>query len=94
MDPATFATELGILAVHGFENMGECARDLMVRNKLIAAQQSYALRRHFGQVCVSMYERTWRPVLSVWRVNLRVHGGHPWDMSQWVIDGIKWRWTY
>ena len=40
VDPATFATELGILAVR------EHARDLMVRNKFIAAQQSYALRRH------------------------------------------------
>ena len=46
VDPATFATELGILAVRGFENMGERARDLMVRNKFIAAQQSYALRQH------------------------------------------------
>ena len=46
VDPATFATELGILAVRGFENMGEHACDLMVRNKFIAAQQSYALRRH------------------------------------------------
>ena len=30
VDPATFATELGILAVRGFENMGERARDLMI----------------------------------------------------------------
>ena len=52
MDPATFATELGILAMRGFENMGECARDLMVRNKFIAAQQSYALRRHLDDVSV------------------------------------------
>ena len=44
--PTTFATELGILAVRGFENMGERARDLMVRNKFIAMQQSYALHRH------------------------------------------------
>ena len=41
-----------------------------------------------------MYKRTWRPVLSVWHVNFHVHGGHPWDMSQWVIDGIERRWTY
>ena len=46
VDSATFATELGILAVRGFENMGECTRDLMIRNKFIAAQQSCELRRH------------------------------------------------
>ena len=52
VDPATFATVLGILAVRGFENMGECARDLMVRNKFIAAQQSRALRRHLDGASV------------------------------------------
>ena len=38
LDPATFATELGILALR--------TRDLMVRNKFIASQQSCDLRRH------------------------------------------------
>ena len=52
VDPAIFVTELGILAVHGFENMGERARDLMVRNKFIATQQSNALRRHFDGASV------------------------------------------
>ena len=47
-----------------------------------------------GWVCVRMYKRTWRSVLSVWHVNLHVHDGHPWDMSQWVIDGIERRWIY
>ena len=46
VDPATFATELGILAVRGFGDMGKRARDLMVRNKFIAAQQSCGLRRY------------------------------------------------
>ena len=46
VDLATLATELGIIAVRGFENMGEHAHDLMVWNKFIAAQQSYALHRH------------------------------------------------
>ena len=46
MDPVIFVTELGILAVRGFENMGERTRDLMIRNKFIAAQQSCELRRH------------------------------------------------
>ena len=52
VDLATFATELGILAVRGFENMGERARDLMVRNKFIAAQQSRVLRRHLDGASV------------------------------------------
>ena len=39
LDPATFGTELGILALHGFAD-----RDLMIRNKFIAAQQSCDLR--------------------------------------------------
>ena len=46
LDPATFATELGILALRGFSDMKEKARDLMVCNKFIAAQQSCDLRRH------------------------------------------------
>ena len=52
VDPATFATEPGILAVRGFENMGERACGLMVRNKFIAAQQCQALRRHLDGVSV------------------------------------------
>ena len=46
LDPATFATELGILALRGFADMKEKARDLMIRNKFIAAQRSCDLRRH------------------------------------------------
>ena len=46
MDPATFATELGVLAMQGFDNMGESARDLMIWDKFIGAQPSRALRRH------------------------------------------------
>ena len=45
-DPATFATELGILPLRGFSDMKEKARDLMVHNKFIAAQRSCDLRRH------------------------------------------------
>ena len=44
VDPATFATELGILAVRGFGDMGKRARDSMVREKFIAAQRSCGLR--------------------------------------------------
>ena len=38
LDPATFATELGILAIQGFEDMKEQARDTMIRDKFIAGQ--------------------------------------------------------
>ena len=46
VDPATFATELGILAVQRCEDMGKCTCDLMIRNKFIAAQRSCELRRY------------------------------------------------
>ena len=45
MDPATFATELGILAIQGFEDMKEQARDTMIRDKFIAGQRQCTLRR-------------------------------------------------
>ena len=45
LDPATFATELGILAIQGFEDMNEQARDIMIRDKFIAGQKQCALRR-------------------------------------------------
>ena len=50
MDPATFATELEILAVRGFGDMGKCARNWMVRDRFIAAQRSCGLRRHLNSV--------------------------------------------
>ena len=46
VDPATFTTELGIIAVHGFRDMGKCARDSMVSDSFIAAQRNCGLRRH------------------------------------------------
>ena len=50
LDPATFATEFGILALRGFADMKEKARDLMIRNKFIEAQRSCDLRRHLDGV--------------------------------------------
>ena len=44
MDPATFATELEILAVRGFGDMGTGARNRMVRDKFIADQRTVFLR--------------------------------------------------
>ena len=46
MDPATFATELGILAVRGFEDVGKRTRDSMIRDIFIAAQGNCRLRQH------------------------------------------------
>ena len=45
LDPAMFATELGILALQGFEDMNDQARDIMIRDKFIAGQKHCALRR-------------------------------------------------
>ena len=50
MDPATFATELEILVVRGFGDMGKCRRNWMVRDRFIAAQRSCGLRRHLDSV--------------------------------------------
>ena len=45
LDPATCATELGILVIQGFEDMNEQARYIMIRDKFIAGQRQCALRR-------------------------------------------------
>ena len=47
--PATFATELGILAIQGFEDMKERAWDTMIRDKFIAGQRQCALRRQLDR---------------------------------------------
>ena len=50
MDPATFATELEILAVRRFGDMGKRARNWMIRDRFIAAQWSCGLCRHLDSV--------------------------------------------
>ena len=45
LDPATFATDLGMLAIQGFSDMKEQARDIMIRDRFIAGQEQRALRR-------------------------------------------------
>ena len=44
LDPATFATDLGMLAIQGFGDMKEQARDTMIRDKFIAGQGQCTLR--------------------------------------------------
>ena len=50
VDPATFATELGILTVRGFGDMGKSACDSMIRDRFIAAQRNCGLRQHLDDV--------------------------------------------
>ena len=57
VDPAMFATELGIAAVRGFGDMGKPARDSMIRDRFIAAQRNCVLRRHLD--CVSSDTPIW-----------------------------------
>ena len=45
LDPATFATDLGMLALQGFGDMKEQAWDTMIRDKFIDGQEQCALRR-------------------------------------------------
>ena len=45
LDPSTFATDLGILAIQGFGDMRKQACDTMIRDKFIAGQNHCALRR-------------------------------------------------
>ena len=49
-DPATFTTELEILVVRGFGDMGTCARNRMVQDRFIADQRSCGLRHHLDSV--------------------------------------------
>ena len=64
-DPATFATELGILALRGFSDMKEKTRDLMVHDKFIASQRSCDLRRHLNGAAP---EKSILDIVDSWRI--------------------------
>ena len=49
-DPGAFATELEILAVRGFGDVGLRARTRMVRDRFISGQRDCGLRRHLDSV--------------------------------------------
>ena len=75
--------ELGILALRGFTDMKEKARDLMIRNKFIAAQRSCDLRRHLDGAA---------PEASIWDI---VDGCCIWEshaepvaMDNWWQDPV------
>ena len=50
VDPATFDTELGILAMRGLGDMGKRDRDSMIADRVIAAQRNCGLHRHLDGV--------------------------------------------
>ena len=45
LDPAMYATNLGMLAIQGFGDMGGQIRDKLIRDKFISGQEQMALRR-------------------------------------------------
>ena len=49
-DPSVFATELEILAIRGFGNVGPNARTRTVRDRFISVQRDCGLRRHLDGV--------------------------------------------
>ena len=57
LDPATFATDLGMLAIQGFGDMREQARDTMIRDKFIAGQEQCALSKAIGWFCTGYPDR-------------------------------------
>ena len=58
-NPDSFATELEILAVRGFGEVGQTARTQMVRDRFILGQRDCKLRRHLD--CVP-------PDTSIWEI--------------------------
>ena len=67
-DPATFATELEILAVRGFGDMGTCARNRMVRDRFIADQRNCP--RHGVNRC-SRVDTSFSFLPRGWSVDIR-----------------------
>ena len=97
LDLATFGTELGILALRGFADMKEKARDLMIHNKIIVAQQSCDLRRHLdgaaaeasiGDIVDSC--RMWKVTVfllrSAWNRCSRLDTTFPYVLPGWTVD--------
>ena len=76
-DPATFATELEILAVQGFGDMGTCAWNRMVRDRFIADQCSCVLWRYLDSVPPDMPIREIVDRCRVWESHSEHKRGHP-----------------
>ena len=70
MDPATLATEVEILAVRGFGDMGKPTRDWMIRDRFIAAQRSCRLHRHIDGVSLDTPIRDIVDRCRVWESHL------------------------
>ena len=91
MDPATFATELEILAVRGFGDMGKRARNWMIRDRFIAAQQSCGLHRHLDCVTPDTPIRDIVYRCRVWESHSELKGsGLGADLNPDLSDRIHW----
>ena len=104
--PATFATDLGILVIQGFGDMKEQARDTMIRDKFIAGQGQCALRRQLdgfaqdtpiGEIVDSC--RVWESHSDSNRISTVNYdseiGNQPSDSRTWerrkvVVDTERW----
>ena len=75
-DPAMFATELEILTVRGFGDMGTCARNRIVWDRFIADQRSCGLRRHLDSVPPDIPIREIVNRCRVWESHLEQKRGH------------------
>ena len=84
-DPATFTTELEILAVRGFRDMGTCARNRMVWDRFIADQRSCGLRRHLDSVPPDTPIREIVDRCRVWESHSEQKRGHPQELI-WTGD--------
>ena len=74
VDPATFATDLGILAIQWFGDMKEQARDEMIRYKFIAGQEQRATAA-IGWICTGHPDRGNCGQLSCVGESLRLEQG-------------------
>ena len=89
MDPATSSTELEILAVRGFGDMGMRARNWMIRDRFIAAQRSCGLRRHLDCVPPDTPIRDIVDRCSVRESHLELKGsGSGADQDQDPLEGL------
>ena len=68
-DPASFATELKILAVQGFGEVGQKARTWMVWDRFILGQRDCGLRHHLDSVPLDTPIREIVDRCRVWESN-------------------------
>ena len=84
-EPSAFATELEILAVRGFGDIGPQARTRKVRDRFISEQQSCGLRRHLYS---APPDTTIREIVD----RFRVWESHSEQGRGLMCTGVRWRW--